>query len=76
MMSCYQNHAAGFMCKPFDFEVFQQKFNLLARYWAQSLTLFKQTTIKTTKLTPLNQLEPYMINNKGKEQNKQHNIYS
>ena len=49
MISCYQNHAAGFMCKPFDFEVFQQKFNLLARYWAQSLALFKQTAVKTTK---------------------------
>ena len=50
MIRCYQNHAAGFITKPFDFEVFQQKFDRLAHYWAQARALFKQTAVTINEI--------------------------
>lgn len=39
MISCYKAYAAGYICKPFDFDVFQKSIDSLARYWAQSVVL-------------------------------------
>jgi CheY-like chemotaxis protein len=39
MITCYQEHASGYMCKPFDFDVFQTNINILAQYWAQTVVL-------------------------------------
>jgi CheY-like chemotaxis protein/DNA-binding XRE family transcriptional regulator len=39
MISCYKAYAAGYICKPFDFDIFQSSIDALARYWAQSVVL-------------------------------------
>eukprot|EP01035_Chromulina_nebulosa_P026080 gene26080-34099_t len=39
MVTCYKNYASGFIAKSFDFDVFREKLNLLARYWAQTVVL-------------------------------------
>jgi CheY-like chemotaxis protein/DNA-binding XRE family transcriptional regulator len=39
MISCYKAFAAGYICKPFDFDIFQNSIESLARYWAQSVVL-------------------------------------
>jgi DNA-binding response OmpR family regulator len=39
MISCYKSFAAGYICKPFDFDIFQNCIDSFARYWAQSVVL-------------------------------------
>lgn len=39
MHSCYKAHAAGYLCKTFDFDVFQNNLEILAQYWALSVVL-------------------------------------
>ena len=39
MHSCYKAHAAGYLCKTFDFDVFQNNLDILAQYWALSAVL-------------------------------------
>lgn len=39
MHTCYQEYAAGYFCKPFDFDVFANGFDILARYWAHTVVL-------------------------------------
>ena len=39
MVACYHAYAAGYICKPFDFDVFAQKLDALARYWSQTVVL-------------------------------------
>ena len=37
MVMCYQEHAAGYMCKSFDYAEFEQRIDTLARYWYHAL---------------------------------------
>ncbi len=39
MISCYKTYAAGYICKPFDFDVFQKSIDALVRYWALTVVL-------------------------------------
>lgn len=39
MLSCYKAYASGYICKPFDYDVFQNNIDALARYWAKSVVL-------------------------------------
>jgi CheY-like chemotaxis protein/DNA-binding XRE family transcriptional regulator len=39
MMSCYRQHASGYICKSFDFDVFQQSLEHLVLYWARAVAL-------------------------------------
>jgi CheY-like chemotaxis protein len=39
MIRCYQEHASGYMCKPFDFDVLESNIDILAQYWAQTVVL-------------------------------------
>ena len=39
MHSCYQEHAAGYVSKSFDFEVFAYEIDILAQYWAHTVVL-------------------------------------
>lgn len=39
MITCYQEQASGFMCKPFDFETFEKNIGILTTYWGQTVVL-------------------------------------
>lgn len=39
MQTCYQEHASGYLCKSFDFDVFAYDMDTLARYWAHTVVL-------------------------------------
>ena len=39
MITCYQEQASGFMCKPFNFEVFEKNIEILTTYWGQTVVL-------------------------------------
>ena len=39
MISVYKNHASGYICKSFDFDVFQQSMMGLINYWASVVVL-------------------------------------
>ena len=39
MIRCYQEHASGYMCKPFDFGVLEANIDILTQYWAQTVVL-------------------------------------
>ena len=39
MHTCYQEHAAGYLSKSFNFDVFAYDIDILARYWAHTVVL-------------------------------------
>ena len=39
MITCYKQHAAGFICKPFNFNEFASKIDVLLHYWSQAVVL-------------------------------------
>ncbi|MES2253348.1 MAG: response regulator [Pseudomonadota bacterium] len=39
MILCYKAYASGYICKPFDYDVFQNSIESLASYWAKSVVL-------------------------------------
>jgi CheY-like chemotaxis protein len=39
MISCYTEHASGYMCKPFDFEELERTIKTLVSYWAHAVVL-------------------------------------
>ncbi|MDP3371574.1 MAG: response regulator [Candidatus Paracaedibacteraceae bacterium] len=39
MVSCYKAYASGYICKPYDYDVFLNLLNTLANYWAKSVVL-------------------------------------
>lgn len=39
ILTCYREHASGFMIKPFDIELYQTNIDIFAHYWAQTVVL-------------------------------------
>jgi CheY-like chemotaxis protein/plasmid maintenance system antidote protein VapI len=39
MLACYKSYASGYICKPFDFEIFQNSIQAFAKYWSQCVVL-------------------------------------
>ena len=45
MIYCYTEHASGYVCKPFDFKVFEHTIKALVSYWAHAVVLPNRHTL-------------------------------
>ncbi len=60
MLSCYKNNASGFICKSFEFDVFQRHVESCLTYWSKTVVLPNRaqgTELPYHLLPPLPELE-------------------